>query len=573
MIQLPNDQHHQRRVSVEITADRTVFRGRETLVRQDISALGICQGWAIPAAVEQLKEIVFDPCADDPVELAGDASACTAFAEALEEAGIAARYCSPGSPTADDAVVHLLHTDQRTGVAIEPNSVTDPATDRETDDATTSSYPRYLQESEVVGEKAPMNALLSTEIGDDRITTESFTEHNQRADQENGNAASGGLPDVTPLDDQSLDAIGDDSPIALLGEVGNQSANCDDNPQLPTAHQMLANETLLTSAVAAPTMTSPNPGDSAATITQFSAQQETPLLAPAPLHDEQAGLTEQFLHTQTPSRRRHRPQRLTPLRPAQHTNQSERHSRRAGGQSKASGRRRLRQHPNRISTPVLVFAGIAVVCSAAMLGIMLGVPSHSESDTTPQRSNTPQTSTSKRPTQPAVTTERTAPTQPTPSLPMLSPPSDPQGAPERHIRDAQVEFEIPDGFHADPQPDGSYVLRNEAADVRMIIAADPVVDGDQDPQIAITRALLADPMVELGATATLLRPQDKPVISYTERPGDGSAVIWATWVEGATRLSVGCHARQSLAPSQLELCRRVAAAVRPAPGAPPPPAE
>ncbi|VEH04855.1 type VII secretion-associated protein, Rv3446c family [Corynebacterium kutscheri] len=66
----------------------------------------------------------------------------------------------------------------------------------------------------------------------------------------------------------------------------------------------------------------------------------------------------------------------------------------------------------------------------------------------------------------------------------------------------------------------------------------------EDPQLIVTHALELD--------------RDARIVTYKEITPDGSAVLWASWVEGEDLFSVGCHTKTEATFAQRAACRAAA---------------
>lgn len=111
----------------------------------------------------------------------------------------------------------------------------------------------------------------------------------------------------------------------------------------------------------------------------------------------------------------------------------------------------------------------------------------------------------------------------------------------------------PAGFHLEDRGDGLLATGEDPA-LRIHLAADPVYSVPVEEVKAQIHAMIA-----ADATLHPLDPERAArglqVIRYRELPGDGSEVIWSTWVEHGHQLSVGCHTRGAPTIPQQAACR------------------
>ncbi|MDY3127163.1 MAG: type VII secretion-associated protein [Corynebacterium sp.] len=104
------------------------------------------------------------------------------------------------------------------------------------------------------------------------------------------------------------------------------------------------------------------------------------------------------------------------------------------------------------------------------------------------------------------------------------------------LNQAGLSVKLPKGFTA---TDDSGVLTATGPDpnLRIIMAADPVY-------AVPATALMAEIHQQIARDETLSDAVEaNGKLSYTERPGDDSAVAWTTWVDSEQQISVGCHTR------------------------------
>ncbi|WJY89014.1 type VII secretion-associated protein [Corynebacterium confusum] len=130
------------------------------------------------------------------------------------------------------------------------------------------------------------------------------------------------------------------------------------------------------------------------------------------------------------------------------------------------------------------------------------------------------------------------------------PANEPPPAPEQ-LNAAGLSVQLPQGFHAEEsaEGDGLVTATGPDPDLRVLFAADPLYSVPAD-------YLLEQIQEEIADDDALSHPQEHDGrLTYVEKPGDDSHVVWATWVDGDHQLSVGCHTRELPSVAQKAACR------------------
>lgn len=130
------------------------------------------------------------------------------------------------------------------------------------------------------------------------------------------------------------------------------------------------------------------------------------------------------------------------------------------------------------------------------------------------------------------------------------PAHEPPPAPEQ-LSAAGLSVQLPQGFHAEEsaEGDGLVTATGPDPDLRVLFAADPLYSVPAE-------YLLEEIQEEIAGDDALSHPQEHDGrLTYVEKPGDDSHVVWTTWVDGDHQLSVGCHTRQLPSVAQKAACR------------------
>lgn len=138
-----------------------------------------------------------------------------------------------------------------------------------------------------------------------------------------------------------------------------------------------------------------------------------------------------------------------------------------------------------------------------------------------------------------------------PETPVTSTSSPPE--PRAVLEHESLRVEVPRGFHLEDR-EGLLLATGDDPDLRIRLAADPVFTVPAEEVEAQIHA-----MIDTDETLHPLDPERAArglqVIRYLETPGDGSEVLWHTWIEDAHQLSVGCHTRTGPTLPQKAACR------------------
>lgn len=116
------------------------------------------------------------------------------------------------------------------------------------------------------------------------------------------------------------------------------------------------------------------------------------------------------------------------------------------------------------------------------------------------------------------------------------------------------QVEVPYGYVLE-EHDDSHLVTGPDPDIRIHIALDPL--HGVDPELVrgeVGRMIAEDPGLE-HAPAGEWKGRD--AIDYSEDPGDGSTVNWATWFDADRQVSVGCHTRAEPTVVNKASCRNI----------------
>lgn len=110
-----------------------------------------------------------------------------------------------------------------------------------------------------------------------------------------------------------------------------------------------------------------------------------------------------------------------------------------------------------------------------------------------------------------------------------------------------ISLTTPAGFSGEADG-GDVILRGEDENLRIHASADPIFDIPVEAVVAeVKDTIAADPALEFTG-------EEAGRIRYVERPGDGSEVLWETWVADRHQLSVGCQTRSPATVPQRAAC-------------------
>lgn len=117
----------------------------------------------------------------------------------------------------------------------------------------------------------------------------------------------------------------------------------------------------------------------------------------------------------------------------------------------------------------------------------------------------------------------------------------------------RLRIVAPTGFRLEGRGDALLATGDDPG-LRIHLAADQVYSV---PEEAVEAQIHS--MVDTDDALQPLAPErgarGLEIIRYLELPGDGSEVIWSTWVEDGHQLSVGCHTRRAPTVPQEAACR------------------
>ncbi len=137
------------------------------------------------------------------------------------------------------------------------------------------------------------------------------------------------------------------------------------------------------------------------------------------------------------------------------------------------------------------------------------------------------------------------------TVPVTSTSSPPE--PRTVLEHESLRVEVPRGFHLEDR-EGLLLATGDDPDLRIRLAADPVFTVPAEEVEAQIQAMI-DTDETLHPLGDERAARGLQVIRYLETPGDGSEVLWHTWIEDAHQLSVGCHTRSGPTLPQKAACR------------------
>ncbi|GAB2501213.1 hypothetical protein CATRI_02265 [Corynebacterium atrinae] len=116
-----------------------------------------------------------------------------------------------------------------------------------------------------------------------------------------------------------------------------------------------------------------------------------------------------------------------------------------------------------------------------------------------------------------------------------------------------LRLSAPGGFRLEDR-DGGLMALGEDPGLRIHLSADPVYSVPAAAVLARVHEMVAE-----DGSLHALEPQSgsrgQELTRYREDPGDGSEVVWHTWVEAGHQFSVGCHSRAEATIPQEAACR------------------
>lgn len=125
--------------------------------------------------------------------------------------------------------------------------------------------------------------------------------------------------------------------------------------------------------------------------------------------------------------------------------------------------------------------------------------------------------------------------------------------PQVILEHAGLRVSAPGGFRLEDRDGGLMALGEDPA-LRIHLAADPVYSV---PAAAVLARV--DEIITHDDSLHPLDPQrgahGQEMTRYREDPGDGSGVVWHTWVDSGHQFSVGCHSRAEATIPQEAACR------------------
>ncbi|MGO4615581.1 type VII secretion-associated protein [Nocardia sp. 2YAB30] len=203
------------------------------------------------------------------------------------------------------------------------------------------------------------------------------------------------------------------------------------------------------------------------------------------------------------------------------------------------------QRPNhhRAAGYVAAFAAVAVVAVAVVAGVVL----LGRSNDTTTTAGVPMTSAASEPTAPTA------------------PPTSTVSAPETFGR---ISFQLPDGWRLVSAPgDGKSridLIPNDGSRHRMSVVQTALVAGSGYEQV-VTNLEAQMAQRPTGALTDVKREVvfgGRSGLAYTERPRDGSTVLWHVLLEYGMQVSVGCQYVGESWPELSNTCERFGSSVR-----------
>ncbi|NON70496.1 type VII secretion-associated protein [Corynebacterium ulcerans] len=131
------------------------------------------------------------------------------------------------------------------------------------------------------------------------------------------------------------------------------------------------------------------------------------------------------------------------------------------------------------------------------------------------------------------------------------------------LHHARIQVLLPSSYHLAEKEgtSGMVIATGDDPELRILLSIDPVGSTDVEAVYAELDAMIThDPTLTNGQTLGITKPTR--LVSYEERPGDGSYAHWWSWVDNGHVYSVGCHSkRMSSTIPQRAVCRKAVESV------------
>ncbi|AKA96001.1 type VII secretion-associated protein [Corynebacterium ulcerans] len=130
------------------------------------------------------------------------------------------------------------------------------------------------------------------------------------------------------------------------------------------------------------------------------------------------------------------------------------------------------------------------------------------------------------------------------------------------LHHARIQVLLPSDYHLAEKEgtSGMVVATGDDPELRIFLSIDPVGSTAVEAIYAELDAMIThDPTLTHGQTLGITKPTR--LVSYEERPGDGSYAHWWSWVDQEHVYSVGCHSKQMSTIPQRAVCRKAVESV------------
>lgn len=130
------------------------------------------------------------------------------------------------------------------------------------------------------------------------------------------------------------------------------------------------------------------------------------------------------------------------------------------------------------------------------------------------------------------------------------------------LHHARIQVLLPSDYHLAEKEgtSGMVIATGDDPELRIFLSIDPVGSTDVEAIYAELDAMIThDPTLTHGQTLGITKPTR--LVSYEERPGDGSYAHWWSWVDNGYVYSVGCHSKRMSTIPQRAVCRKAVESV------------
>lgn len=130
------------------------------------------------------------------------------------------------------------------------------------------------------------------------------------------------------------------------------------------------------------------------------------------------------------------------------------------------------------------------------------------------------------------------------------------------LHHGRIQVLLPSSYHLAEKEgtSGMVIATGDDPELRILLSIDPVGSADVEAVYAELDAMIShDPTLTHGQTLGITKPTR--LVSYEERPGDGSYAHWWSWVDNGHVYSVGCHSKRMSTIPQRAVCRKAVESV------------